>query len=354
MSSPLRLLRRAFAPVLALGAIACEAGDPLGGAVPVPGELTIVQLDLPIGTNLERGESALVVGPDGTRVLIDVGDEHHDDQIRDAIAALPGEPAVDWVILTHFHGDHIGAFTHLDLPIRRGVIHRGFVDLGDGMKASAFEAVCKSLRGDLAALDHPLCETAETRARCDGSARATAIACPGVGEVLPLGAGATLTIAAANGFVFDGAVARPPATRFGVDANNEENARSVVGVITHGDFRYHFGGDLTGSGKSDEPDIESRLLDESPLYRDRFSVVHAHHHARDTSSNARFVAATAPFDVTAGINAGYVGSPHADVESAWTDQGAAFFSSRQHPIVVQTSDGGAHFTLRAGTDERVR
>lgn len=350
MMARMRRLRIA-ALVVAIGSVACDAGDPLGGAAPIPGEITIVQLDLPIGPNLERGEAALVVGPDGTRVLIDVGDEHHDDQIRDAIAALPGEPAVDWVILTHFHGDHIGAFTHLDLPIRRGVIHRGFVDLGDGMKASAFEAVCKSLRGDLAALDHPLCETAETRARCDGSARAPASACPGVGEVLPLGAGATLTIAAANGFVFDGAVAHPPASPFGVDANNEENARSVVGVIAHGAFRYHFGGDLTGSGKSDEPDIESRLLDESPLYRERFSVVHARH----TSSNARFVAATAPFDVTAGINAGYVGSPHADVESAWTHEGGAdFWSSRHHAVVVQTSDSGAHFTLRAGSDERLR
>ena len=31
-------------------------------------------------------------------------------------------------------------------------------------------------------------------------------------------------------------------------------------IIEHGPFRYHWGGDLTGSGDAGEPDVESHLV----------------------------------------------------------------------------------------------
>src|SRR6185295_6232739 len=104
--------------VVLLLLIGCSSAPPVTSSA---GELTIVQLDLP-ATSL--GESALVVGPDGTTVLIDVGNGSHVDDIFDAL----GTEAVDWVVLPHFHGDHIGAMPmllHHGLEVRRGIIHRG-------------------------------------------------------------------------------------------------------------------------------------------------------------------------------------------------------------------------------------
>src|SRR5262245_7562861 len=44
-----------------------DAGPkPTSRILPVPGEVTIIQLDLPPGLTLRIGESAIVVGPNGT------------------------------------------------------------------------------------------------------------------------------------------------------------------------------------------------------------------------------------------------------------------------------------------------
>src|ERR1043165_2751690 len=131
--------------------VGCSSAPPVTASA---GELSIVQLDLP-ATSL--GEAALIVGPDGTTVLIDVGNGSHVDDIFDAL----GGEAVDWVGLTHFHGDHIGAMPRLlqrGLEVRRGIVHRGFVDLTDDTNAGDTGALCQHLRdAKWSKLDVPLC-----------------------------------------------------------------------------------------------------------------------------------------------------------------------------------------------------
>lgn len=384
-----------------------DAGPaPVGELHPELGELTLIQLDLPPGVLLRTGEAAIVVGPDGTLALIDVGAASHADELVDAVRELNTRwltPArgyrartpleVEWVVLTHFHGDHIGAFERLSsgtdaLRITRGVVHRGFVDVGAGLNAGDYQALCTALRGPLAALDRPLCASSSP-APCDpatfrGSSPASG--CTGLfkGDLsdpgddgqgaptfLPLGGGARLTLLGADGFASDGvqAVAAPA---FGVDENNEENARSVAGLVSHGAFCFLFAGDLSGSGQAGEPDLESHLVAQAapllgPLGVD---VVHANHHARRTSSNARFVSATAPADgrirhVVAGINAAYANSPHPEVLAAWEQGGrlaqGAFVATRKAPagsssprfieaggnVVVRTLQGGRGYRLQA-------
>ena len=333
--------------------------EPTSPLRPVPGEVTVYQLDLPPGAALKSGEAELIVGPDGTLVLIDTGNSSHDDDIRaliydlDTSALTPerGFPArtprqVDWVVLTHFHGDHIGGFSDLLLagaPLEgvRGVVHRGFVDVGAALNASDYGDLCTALRGGLAALDLPLC-VADTPAPCDAASFVgayPALACPGLlagdladpgddGDGVPayldLGGGARLTFLAADARLGDGRAASP----FGVsDDNNEENARSLVFLLTYGCFRMHFGGDLTGSGETGVPDVETFLVGSlgADVYGARgVDVVHVHHHARDTSSNAAFVALTAPLDgrarnLVAGISPAYLGSPYAAVLARWLD-----------------------------------
>ncbi len=375
---------------------------------PKPGELTIIQLDLPPGLTFRLGEAAIIVGPDGTIALLDMGNSVHDDEVRAAVIDLNtnrltpanGFPArderqVDWVIVTHVHGDHVGAFeklfvnTSVPLDVRRGIVHRGFVDLGAGMNTGDYDAFCAGMRGTYASVDVPLCETT-AMAPCSFGALAgayEATGCPGlhVGDLstaaddsagapsfIDLGGGARITLVAANGHVSNGTDAIAAAA-FGHDDSNEENARSLAGIISFGSFRYHFGGDMTGSGATGQPDVESHLVTTAgaTFYGARgVDMAHTHHHARRTSSNATLVNALAPEDgrsrnAIAGINAAHLNSPHAQVLAAWADNGRlgdgyfwvtkvatggdthARLIDADGPVVLQTVQGGRGYRVQA-------
>jgi len=351
---------------------------------PVPGEVTIIQHRLPGVIRL--GEAAALVGPDGTIVLMDIGNSSHDDETRELVRALNtswvtpargfprarGELEVEWVVISHTHGDHLGAFRDLftrsePLSVTRGIVHRGFVDVGSAMNEGDYEDLCDALRGPMSTLDVPLCSTA-TVAPCNpgdfaGAYRATA--CDGLflGDLddglddaagqpsfLSLGGGARMVFVAADGFVSDGTRATA-ATPFGHSDSNEENARSLVALVEHGDFRYHWGGDLTGSGAATEPDIESHL---ATVAGDTFygalgmDVVHAHHHVRRTSNNATFVDLTTPLDgrsrnVIGGINGGHINSPHGEVLERFGD--ANRLAEGHIWITMSATGGDSHPTL---------
>lgn len=377
---------------------------------PLPGEVTLWQLELPVGLVPKTGEAAILVGPDGTLVVIDVGNSNHDDELRAAIRELNTQwltPArgfrarapleVNWVLLTHFHSDHVGSFEALTttdpLTLTGGVIHRGFVDVGAGVNAADFEQVCLKLRGTLAAKNFGLCTAAPESACVIGVARAAATSCPGLtlgnlgtvtddamGEpsYVDLGGGARLELLGADGFMLQG---RTPvaASAFGVTDVNEENARSVVGLVRHGAFRFLFAGDLSGSGVPTEPDLESFLVNSAPQVfgAEGIDVTHANHHARNTSSNSNYVQAAAPLDgrtrsVIAGINTAYVNSPHQEVIDAWTAGGrlgaGRLFVTKRAPaggqgaglvdvngrIVVQTVEQGGGYWVQGLASPSVR
>lgn len=382
-----------------------DAGpEPTAVLRPAPGELTIIQLRLPGLVRL--GEAAILVGPDGTIVLMDIGNSSHDDELREMVRALNtswitpangfprarGALEVEWVVISHFHADHVGSYGDLitgsePLNVTRGVVHRGWTDVGGALNEGDFQTACDHLRGT--ALDVPLCHgspdapcdvgstSVPHRARdCDGlflgdldDALDDATGAP---SYLDLGGGARMVFVAANGFASDGATATAIAP-FGHSDSNEENARSLVTVIEHGAFRYHWGGDLTGSGEATEPDVESHLV---AVAGPRFygalgaDVIHAHHHVRRTSNNATFVAATAPNDgrsrnVIGGINGGHVGSPHGEVLMRFGDGGRlgegriwitmSATGGDAHPalidadadVIVQTIGGGAGYRVQA-------
>ena len=106
-----------------------------------------------IHLDVVMGESALVVGPDGTSALIDLGGSGHTKAVLEAVDRRLGQRAVDWVILTHFHYDHVGGFANLVQPnaangnkpltVNKGVISRGHYDLGDvASTTSVFQKYC--------------------------------------------------------------------------------------------------------------------------------------------------------------------------------------------------------------------
>ncbi|MBA3459848.1 MAG: MBL fold metallo-hydrolase [Deltaproteobacteria bacterium] len=392
-------------------AVAFDPGpEPTGPLMPVPGELAIHQLFLPIGFSASIGESAIIVGPDGTLVLLDVGNGAHDDDVRAEVRRLNtqvltpargyaarGELQVEWIVTTHFHGDHIGGLDQLltgseALAVVHGVVHRGFVDVGDALNPAAFQSMCQLLRGSLATLDRPLCRSAQVAPCAEGqwTQAYPAIGCDGLlrGDLatgaddaagaptfISLGGGARMTLIGAAGYISDGQ-ALHPAPSFAHDMNGQENARSVIGIVEHGFFRYHFAGDLTGHGDVESPDVESHLAAKATSwYGPRgIDVSHAHHHARRTSSNTAFVDRVTPADgrsrnIVAGINEAYIGSPAGEVLSAFGDLGrlgtgriwvtATAANSDTHatledadgPVIVQTVQQGRGYWIQAAGAE---
>jgi len=381
--------------------------QPTAALRPNPGELSFFQLPL---TGLALGEAAAIIGPDGTLVLLDVGNFTHDDIVRDFVRNLNtreltpergyprqrGDLEVDWIIVTHFHADHSGAYNRLmnssnsrnNLNVTKGVVHRGFTDLGSGITESNFLAMCSSLRGRLSSLNYPMCRS-DVRSICDVAAATQtypAIDCRGLfdGDLdnsfddsagqpssIELGNGARITFIAASNHASNG-VQAIEGRQFGVNDNGYENARCLAGLVTYGNFHYHFGGDMTGSGRRGDPDVETHLVEVSgPVFWGPLGVdvTHVHHHARNTSSNTRFVDAVAPNDglsrnAVAGISPGHRGSPQRQTLRRWLDNGrlgegrlwaTQSAGGSSHPrlttaggqVIVQTVQAGRGYWMQA-------
>jgi hypothetical protein len=250
--------------------------------------------------------------------------------------------------------------------------------VGPATNASDFSTICQALRGPLTSKNVALC-TGAPESACSIAGRAPASGCPGLllgdlgspaddglgrASFIDLGRGARLELLAAGGFARQGAVvAQGPS--FGVTETNEENARSVVGLVSHGAFRFLFAGDLSGSGAAGEPDLESFVVQSHRLHFGALGVdvAHANHHARKTSSNSTWISASAPSDgrtrhVIAGITTAYLNSPHQEVLDGWLSanrlgDGQFYVTKRPplgatHPALVDVSSRVTLQTIQGG------
>jgi len=300
------------------------------------GELIIEQIAM---TGASMGEGALVVGPDGTSVLIDVGEITHVAAVLEAVDRRLPERAVDWIVLTHYHGDHAGNFGNLLLPglqngnhpieVKRGVIHRGFYDVGADLAAEdAFMEVCDVLSRPAWAPKNIVLCSGVAAAPCTGDTTGApwpSNGCPGLlqgdlenpsddGEgrltTLALGKGATLTIFHADGYLASNGVIVPAADH-GVSIDygqaGPENARSLAAAIRFGNFTYLFAGDLTGEGSTDSPDLEGFIADRASdietypqgpvlIPAGAVDVLHVSHHGMTSSTNQEWVDWLLPAD----------------------------------------------------------
>jgi glyoxylase-like metal-dependent hydrolase (beta-lactamase superfamily II) len=82
--------------------------------------------------DVEGGEATLFVSPSGESMLVDTGWPGFDGRDADRIVAAArdaGVTQIDYLVITHFHADHVGGAAQLQarLPIRRFIDH-GAVD----------------------------------------------------------------------------------------------------------------------------------------------------------------------------------------------------------------------------------
>jgi competence protein ComEC len=99
--------------------LALSAAMPLAQA-PAAKTLDIYYIDT------EGGQSTLFVSPSGQSVLVDTGNAGTRDpgRIMEAVKAA-GVKQIDYLVMTHYHGDHVGGFLELSkmIPIMHFVDH---------------------------------------------------------------------------------------------------------------------------------------------------------------------------------------------------------------------------------------
>jgi competence protein ComEC len=218
--------------------------------------------------DVEGGQATLLMAPSGESMLVDTGYpgfEGRDVARIEAAAKQAGVSQIDYLVVTHYHSDHVGNAAALAprIPIRT------FVDHG------------------------PTVETKNTRlydtyAEARKSGRHLQVK---PGDKIPI-AGLDVTVIAAGGQAIakplPGAGAANPLCRDHTpkDADPSENAQSVGVVIGHGRFRMLNLGDLTWNKEHDLVCPSNRI---GPI--DLYLTTH---HGLDQSGPAALVHAVRP------------------------------------------------------------
>ena len=178
--------------------------------------------------DVEGGAATLVVTPAGESLLIDTGNPVADDRDAKRIYAATqqaGLKKIDYLLTTHYHGDHVGGAPALAkmIPIEKFLDHGQSVETQNARGAQPWEAYLKIAEG-----------------------RRTIVK---PGDKFPL-KGVDVLVVSSNGEVLakpitgggpnpacQGAQQKPP--------DQTENQRSVGILLTYGKFKFLDLGDLT-------------------------------------------------------------------------------------------------------------
>ena len=227
MNLVLRNLLRAtcgVVTVIALGMSCASSGQT--GTTPASKQLRVFFVDV------EGGQATLFVTPDNHSLLIDTGWPDNNGRDADRIVAAAkqaGLHKLDYVLLTHYHNDHVGGVPQLvsRIPVGTFIDHGPNRELDHGVTEQGYAAYQKVLSSGTSKrlLAHP-------------------------GEILPI-AGIKVQVISADGQLINTPVSgeaqpnpfcktsevRPP--------DQTENARSLGVEITFGDLKILDLGDLT-------------------------------------------------------------------------------------------------------------
>jgi competence protein ComEC len=182
--------------------------------------------------DVEGGQSTLFVTPEGKSLLIDTGWPGNEGRDADRVVAAAksaGLSRIDYVLITHFHVDHVGGVPQLAqrIPIGTFIDHGENRETTDASTVKGYEAYQKVLAGGTYQRIHPK-----------------------PFDVLPI-AGIHATVISSDGNLIDHALpgageqnsyCKASETR---PADQTENSRSLGVLITFGKLRILDLGDLT-------------------------------------------------------------------------------------------------------------
>lgn len=278
--------------------------------------------------NVQQGSSVLVVGPDGTTVLLDAGDPGKGiGEIVPYLASLELMPAdgLDHTLVGHLDVDHVGGLAE--------ILAAGY----DVREANWFNGSSK------------------TNATIENYRAAASLTTAGAPQAIPLGhtialgGGAVLTVVAVAGEVLGGASVPQAAAN--------ENDLSVAVLVEHGGFDYLWAGDLGGgdadgacTGRSTgQADVETPLARAlAPggaahrLSPQGVDVLHVNHHGSESSTNSEWMSLLRPEVAVISVGAGQGGNfhhPRRDVVEGVLLAGAPCVTAPAAGLVLQTEEG---------------
>lgn len=263
-----------------------------------------------------KGESTFLQFPDGTTMLIDLGDIRGNKWNGVAVPDDSKTPAqwcaefvnhfskrgkIDYFLLSHLHADHFGAASATKEKVN-GYLKAGIMEFGEYMP------IGKIIDRGYPDYDFPI----DWRSKTAGSVRdyikfvEYQTAHNGVkAEKIKVGSHKQVTLlnnpkayrnfdvwnVAANCEVTTGKGSRTVKHVLKGNAVNNENQYSIVQVFSYGKFKYYSGGDIAGSGwlkegHSDMLDIESKVAD---AIGSRVTVAKMDHHGCPDTGNAYFL-----------------------------------------------------------------
>ena len=180
--------------------------------------------------DVEGGQATLIISPSNESILVDTGWPGFNSRDADRIVAAAkqsGITKIDYLVITHFHTDHVGGVPQLaaKIPIGTFVDHGDTVEKGDAQGDAQYKAYLAAREKGKHLLVKP-------------------------GDTIPI-KGLDVRVVSSNGEVLktplpvggqpNAACASAPLR----DPDPSENARSVGIVVTHGAFRFLDLGDLT-------------------------------------------------------------------------------------------------------------
>ncbi len=179
--------------------------------------------------DVEGGQATLFVAPSGQSMMVDTGWPGLNNRDADRIAAvakLAGVKQIDYLVVTHYHDDHVGGTAQLNakLPIKNFVDHGPTVE-NDAAGKRLYEKYLKVREGGTHIEVKP----------------GDKVPIAGLDVIVLTAGGAAIPLALAGA----GQPNPACATTKPMDNDPTENARSVGTLITYGKFRTIDMGDLT-------------------------------------------------------------------------------------------------------------
>lgn len=216
------------------------------------GKLQIHHIDI------GQGDGAVLISPGGQVVLFDAGEDLKTHDCNKEVAYLDqlGVKHVDYLVVSHYHFDHIGCIPDVlnEFPLQATAIA---FDRGESYPGKTFTNYLRAV----------------------GSHRKTAA----------IGDSITLDKSAATPVVIK-VVAVDAKSSHGEISTSNENDLSLAVVVSFGSFKEEIGGDLSGDDTGTYKDVETPVAPDVG----KIDVYKVHHHCSSHSTNDAWMNATKP------------------------------------------------------------